>query len=116
MKKLFIFLSITLVAVVIFCCCNNESKKIDDKRIIGTWESEYFGTYVFNENGTVEVFTKDNTRKFETENGNLKINYGKFGYDYYLYEIVYSATETGETKEMLALWKNGDSKKYYTKK
>lgn len=119
MKKFFTILSISLVALVILGCSNNGSKRIDDKRIIGTWESDYFGTYVFKENGTVEVLTKDNVRKFETENGNLKIDYGKFGCDYYLYEIVYGATEKGEMKEMLALWKYYDgtnSKKYYTKK
>lgn len=121
MKKFIIIFSISLITIVILCCSNSGSKRIDDKRIIGTWESDYFGTYVFKENGTVEVFTKDNVRKFETENGLLKIYYNnpQIADSEYCYEIVYGVTESGERQEILALWKyyeGTNSKKYYTKK
>lgn len=121
MKKFFIILSIALVGVVILGCSNNGSKRIDDKRIIGTWESDYFGTYVFKENGTVEVLAKDNVRKFETENSLLKIYYNnkKIADSEYSYEIIYGVTESGESQEILALWnyyEGTNSKKYYTKK
>lgn len=98
-KGLVIILLLGLIVSIIGCSSNN----VSDKRIIGTWESSMGARYVFKENGTVSVLTEENVRDYEAENGSLKISYGKFGDDYYTYEIVYGVTEDNESVVYLVL-------------
>ena len=81
--------------------CN--SNKVKDKQIIGTWENSMGLRYVFKENGKVEVLSTENIRDYEADNGTLKISYGKFGDDYYTYQIGYLTTEQGETTQYLII-------------
>lgn len=115
MKKIIAVISVALLVIIVVCSNGN---KVKDERIIGTWEGVLGERYVFKENGTVEVLTEDNVRDFEAEDGKLTISYGKFGEDYYTYEIYFGTTdkETDTEPKYYMILKGNNTTTYLTKK
>ena len=101
MKKLLSALLIFCLTIGIVGCGLNT---ITDTRIIGTWQSDATGARcVFRENGTAEIFSSVNERKYHTEDGLIILDYGKFGTDSLSYDFAYGATANGETVEYLVI-------------
>lgn len=110
-KRITLIVSVILIIVlVVFSISQCSQNRVQDKRIIGTWVNNSNGaTYVFKENGKVQVLTPTNERSFQASDGVLKISYGSRGDDVFCYEIQTVIIDS-EQVEALILWEYSESR------
>ena len=112
-RVLCIFLMFSIFMVMVGCSANQPPK---DKSIIGTWRSDFgSGSYQFKSNGKVILPGGGSEFNYTAENGELRIDMGRYGDDFYHYQIILKPSANGQVQQQLVLWKTNYQKAYYTK-